>query len=387
MNSQGLMQHVRSSVQDAGSWLEIDAAAFESNVRNLLSMIDDRALLCAVVKSHAYGHGADLLLPSLVRLGVPFIGVGSNEEAAIARRCGFEGRIMRVRAAAPQEIRAGLRHDIEELVADPQSAWEIHKIATVAGKAVRIHLDINSSGISRHSLDVSSTLGRASAVGIVSHPGLILAGIMTHFPKDDTGHIETALLRFRNQALTLLQLTGTRREDVLLHCANSYAALHVRGSWLDMVRAGAVLYGDSEPTTGHFQRCLAFKARIASINSYAAGTKVGYGLTHTLDRDSRLASVTAGYGDGYRRALASQGSVLVRGRRAAIVDIVSMNSMVVDVTDVAGVSPGDEVVLFGRQGRAEIAPAELEAANSAILADLYTVWAQGNRVLVNNEDM
>lgn len=190
------MQHVRSSVQDAGSWPEIDAAAFESNVRNLLSMIGDRALLCAVVKSHAYGHGADLLLPSLVRLGVPFIGVGSNEEAAIARRCGFEGRILRVRAAAPQEIRAGLRHDIEELVADPQRAWEIHEIAAVAGKVVRIHLDINSSGISRHSLDVSSSLGRASAVGIVSHPGLQLAGIMTHFPKDDDGSYRNGSFAF-----------------------------------------------------------------------------------------------------------------------------------------------------------------------------------------------
>lgn len=387
MNSQELIHPVRSSVQNAGSWLEIDAAAFESNVRNLLSMIDGQALLCAVVKSHAYGHGADLLLPSLVRLGVPFVGVGSNEEAAIARRCGFEGRILRVRAAAPQEVEAGLRHDIEELVADPQSAWEMHRIASKAGKMVRIHLDINSSGISRHSLDVSSAQGRTSAVEIVSHRGLHLAGIMTHFPTDENSYIETALLHFQSQALMLLQLTGTPREDVLLHCASSYAALHVPGSWLDMVRAGAVLYGDSEPASGTFQRCLAFKARIASINSYAAGTKVGYGLTRTLGRDSRLASVTAGYGDGYRRALAREGGVLVRGRRAAIVDVGSMNSMVVDVTDMAEASPGDEVVLFGRQGGVEIAPAELEAANSAILADLYTVWAQGNRVLVNGEDM
>lgn len=387
MKSQDLMHPVCTSVQDAGSWLEIDAAAFEANVQTVLSMLDERALLCAVVKSNAYGHGADLLLPSLVRLGVPFVGVGSNEEAAMARRFGFEGRILRVRAAAPQEIKAGLRHDIEELVADPRSAWGIQEIAAEAGKVVRIHLDINSSGISRHSLDVSTTLGRASAVAIVSHPGLQLAGIMTHFPKDDDDHIETALLRFQRQALTLLRLTGTSRQEVLLHCANSYAALHVRGSWLDMVRTGAVLYGDSAPTPGHFRRCLAFKARIASVNSYPAGTKVGYGLTHTLDRDSRLASVTAGYGDGYRRALASKGGVLVRGRRAAIVDVVSMNSMVVDVTDIGDVRPGDEVVLFGRQGGAEITPAELEATNSAILADLYTVWAQGNRVLVNDEDM
>ena len=93
--------------------------------------------------------------------------------------------------------------------------------------------------------------------------------------------------------------------------------------------------------------------------------------------------------NGYwaRRAWASQGGVLVRDRRAAIVDVASMNSMVIDVTDIANVSPGDEVVLFGRQGSAEIAPAELEAANSARLADLYTVWAQGNRFLFNNEDM
>ncbi|WP_426978565.1 alanine racemase [Pseudarthrobacter sp. O4] len=387
MKSQHLMQHVGSSIQNVGNWLEIDAVAFESNVRDVLSMIEDRALLCAVVKSDAYGHGADLLLPSLVRLDVPFVGVGSNEEAATARHCGFKGRILRVRAAAPQEIKAGLEHDIEELVADPQSAWEMRNIAAKAGKTIRIHLDINSSGMSRHSLDVSSTLGRACAVGIVSHPGLELAGIMTHFPNDNNRHIEQALLRFQSQAMTLLHITGTPREDVLLHCADSYAALHVRGSWLDMVRAGAVLYGDSDPTAGQFQRCLTFKSRIASVNSYAAGSRVGYGLTRTLARDSRLASVTAGYGDGYRRALARQGNVLVRGRRAAIVDVVSMNSMVVDVTDIADLSPGDEVVLFGRQGSAEITPAGLETANSAILADLYTVWAGGHRVLATNEGM
>lgn len=381
MKSHHLMQHAGSQIENVGNWLEIDAAAFESNVRDVLSMIDGRALLCAVVKSDAYGHGAGLVLPTVVRLGVPFVGVGNNEEAALARSCGFEGRILRVRAAAPQKMRAGLEYDIEELVADPESAWEMRNIAAGAGKPIRIHLDINSSGMSRHSLDVSTALGRASAAGIISHRWLRLAGIMTHFPRDSARHIEQVLHRFQSQATALLQLTGTAREEVLLHCANSYAALHVPGSWLDMVRAGAVLYGDSDPAAGLFQRCLTFKARIASVNSYAAGSRVGYGLTHTLARDSRLASVTAGYGDGYRRALARHGGVLVRGRRAAVVDLVSMNSMVVDVTDIPDVAPGDEVVLFGRQGGSEITPAELETANSAILADLYTVWAGGRRIL------
>ena len=95
--------------------------------------------------------------------------------------------------------------------------------------------------------------------------------------------------------------------------------------------------------------------------------------------------MTAGYGDGYRRALACQRSV--HGRRAAILDLVCMNSMVVDVNDIADVSPGDDVVLFGRQGSEEITPEELETANSATLADLYTVWAGGRRILVSPKDV
>ncbi|WP_425864814.1 alanine racemase [Arthrobacter sp. TWP1-1] len=387
MNPQQLLTDVSTSIQNVGTWLEIDSDAFESNVRDVLSMLEGQALLCAVVKSDAYGHGAKLLMPSLVRLEVPFIGVGSNEEAAIARRCGHKGRIMRVRAAAPQEVEAGLEHDIEELVADPQSAWAIQDIAATSGRAIKIHLDINASGISRHSLDVSTASGQACAVEIISQPGLELAGIMTHFPRDDVQHIEQAILRFQGQAMTLLRLTGTRREDVLLHCANSYAAQHVPGSWLDMVRTGAVIYGDSDPLVGAFRRCLTFKARVASVNSYAAGSNVGYGQSHVLTRDSLLASVTVGYGDGYRRALAVGGDVLIHGNRAAIVDLVSMNSMMVDVTDLAGVSPGDEVVLFGRQGNDEITPAELEKANFAILADLYTVWAGGHRFLTTAKSM
>ena len=86
------------------------------------------------------------------------------------------GSWLEIDATAFESIKAGLRHDIEELVADPQSARKMHTIAAEAGKVVRIHLDINSSGISRHSLDVSSALGRASAVAIVSHPGLRLTG-------------------------------------------------------------------------------------------------------------------------------------------------------------------------------------------------------------------
>ncbi|UVJ41177.1 alanine racemase [Arthrobacter sp. CJ23] len=369
------------------SWVEVDGEAFEFNVRAVQELLRDRAGLCAVIKSDGYGHGAELLVPSLVRSGVPYIGVGSNTEAGIARSHGYTGKLLRVRAAAPQEIAAAVGYGVEELVADPQSAWEISRIAAAAGRVVRIHLDINSSGISRHSLDVSSALGRASAAGILSHRNLELAGIMTHFPLDDIGDIEAGLGRFLEQAMSILRAANVPREQVLLHAANSYATLNVPATWLDMVRTGALLYGDSDLRHPGYRRCLAFKARIGSVNSYPAGSKVGYGHLHTLRCEARLATVTAGYGDGYRRALAVGGSVLVRGQRVPVVDAVSMNSMVVDVSDVPDVCPGDEVVLFGRQGSQEITVDELESANGNILADLYTVWAGGSRVLASEAAM
>ncbi|WP_426005720.1 alanine racemase [Paenarthrobacter sp. NyZ202] len=369
------------------SWVEVDGDAFESNVRGVQALLCDRAKVCAVIKSDAYGHGAELLMPSLVRTGVPCIGVGSNREAAIARSVGFTGKLLRVRAAAPQEVAAAVGYDVEELVADPQSAWEINRIAADSGRVVRIHLDINSSGISRHSLDVSGALGRATAAGILSHRHLELAGIMTHFPLDDVADIEAGLSRFLEQALSILSAARIPREQILLHAANSFATLNVPATWLDMVRTGALLYGDSDPRHPGYRRCLAFKARIGSVNTYPAGSKVGYGLLHTLRSHARLATVTAGYGDGYRRALAKAGTVLVRGQRVPVVDAVSMNSMVVDVSGVTDISPGDEVVLFGRQGGEEITVNELESANGSILADLYTVWAGGSRVLAQETAM
>lgn len=373
--------------EDLSSWLEIDGAAFESNIRQVGSLLQDNASVCAVIKSDAYGHGADLLMPVLVDSGVPYIGVGSNREAAVARSHGYTGKLLRVRAAAPQEIAAALEYGIEELVADPQSAWEISRIAAAAGRSIRVHLDINSSGISRHSLDVSSPLGRASAVAILSQPQLEPAGIMTHFPLDDVSHIEAGVARFKDDATYILRAANVPREQVLLHAANSFATLNVRSSWLDMVRTGALLYGDSDPRHPKYQRCLTFKARIGSVNSYPAGSKIGYGHTHTLQVASKLATVTAGYGDGYRRALGKGGNVLVRGSRVPVVDAISMNSMVVDVSSLEDVRPGEEVVLFGRQGDAEITPLELESANRGILADLYTVWAKDSRILMSGTNM
>ena len=127
---------------------------------------------------------------------------------------------------------------------------------------------------------------------------------------------------------------------------------------------------------------MSFRTRVASVNNYPADNQVGYDATYTLQRDSLLANLPMGYSDGYRRVFTNKAHVVVNGQRAPVVGKVSMNTTMIDVTDIPGVKPGDEVVLFGRQGEAEVTQGELEDANGALLADLYTVWGNSNPKIV-----
>ena len=176
----------------------------------------------------------------------------------------------------------------------------------------------------------------------------------------------------------LIDNAGLDRSKLTLHAANSFATLEVPESHLDMVRPGGLLYGDTLPSYTEYRRVMAFKTRVAAVNAYPAGNTVGYDRTYTLKRDSLLANLPLGYSDGYRRVFTNKGYVLVNGQRAPVVGKMSMNTTMVDVTDIPGVKAGDEVVLFGKQGNAEITQAEMEDINGALLADLYTVWGNSN---------
>jgi alanine racemase len=145
-----------------------------------------------------------------------------------------------------------------------------------------------------------------------------------------------------------------------------------------MVRPGGALYGYGGTPKPPFGHVAAFKSRVASVQAYPAGDTVSYDRTYELKRDSLLANIPVGYSDGYRRAYSNKGAMLIRGRRAPVVGNVTMNTTMVDVTDIPGVLAGDEAVLFGKQGGNEITQAEIEELAGVILADQYTVWGTSN---------
>jgi len=367
----------------ANAWLEIDATAFEKNLRTVQVLVGDQVQVCAVLKADAYGHGIALLTPSLVSLGVPYAGITSNSEAGSLRAHGFKGKIMRLRAATLGEVEAALPFDVEELVGNRAVAEAMAGLARSQGRRIRYHLALNSAGMSRNGIELKTPEGRADALALLKLSELHLVGIMTHFPVEDAAEMRKALVVFNADVAWVLREGGLNRSALLVHAANSFATLEVPESRLDLVRVGGALYGDTIPERTEYGRVMAFKSRVAAVNQYPAGNTVSYDRTFTLKRDSRLANLPVGYSDGYRRVFSNQGHVLIRGRRCPIVGRVTMNTIMVDVTDVPEVAAGDEAVLFGRQGDAAITQAELEKSAGTILVDLYTVWGNSNpKILV-----
>ena len=365
-------------------WLEIDAAAFEANIVTLRTMLGPAHEICVVMKADAYGHSIALLIPSIIRTGIRVIGLTSNEEARVARALNYTGRIARLRTATLEEIEDGLAYGIEELTGNPTHAQAAAAIATRHGRRLDVHFALNSTGMGRNGLDLSHDAGREAAKALMATSGLRIVGIMSHFPVEDVADMRPALERFLAESDWVIEAGGLDRRQIVRHVANSYATLNLPEGRLDMVRAGGVLYGDSDPAFTQFKRMMTAKSRVACVNVFPAGSSVSYDRTYRLTRESWLANIPAGYSDGYRRGFshrnqpepdATQVYVLIRGHRLPVLGRVTMNTVMVDVTDVKSeIQMDDEVVFFGRQGSEEIAQSELELAASTIGAELYTIF-------------
>jgi alanine racemase len=183
------------------------------------------------------------------------------------------------------------------------------------------------------------------------HPEAQLGGVMTHFACADSGQTESIAAQLERFDLAAKKLAELGFHAPLRHSANSAALLCNRGSHLDMARPGIALFG-IEPYSGaapELRPVMRLRSEIVALRQLQAGQTVGYGATWTAQRASQIATVPVGYADGLSRGLSNRGHVLVRGRRAPIVGVVSMDMTMIDVTDIDGARLGDECVALGPQ--------------------------------------
>ncbi|OEF10009.1 alanine racemase [Aliivibrio logei] len=367
----------QEKIQQANAWLEIDTQAFKHNIDTLKKSLNSDTKICAIMKADAYGNGIEGLMDSVISRDVECIGITSNEEARIVRAKGFSGEIMRVRAATPNEIESGLNYQIEELIGSSEQANTIAKLAKKNNTVIPVHLALNAGGMGRNGLDLSQPQGKKEALNIAFNGHINIVGIMTHFPNESVDEIRTKLDLFKQESKWLIDEAQLNRENITLHVANSYTTINLPEAHLDMVRPGGLLYGDM-PSNPEYQRIVRFKTSVASLNYLPKGSTIGYSSTYVLGRDSILANLPLGYSDGYVRSIGNNGYVLINGQKANVVGVTSMNTTMVDVTDIKNVQPGDEVVLFGKQNEQTIETKEMEAFSSRSMPELYVIWGATN---------
>lgn len=380
--------HSAGNMKSENAWLEIDATHFEHNLRTLQEQVLAKGTrICVVMKADAYGHGIRLLIPTVIKAGIDTVCIADNNDAKAARDGGFTGRLIRIRAPAAGEISAALPYGLEEIAGTVEAMRAISEIGVAHNTTIKVHLNLNSAGMGRGGLDLDTEEARQEVLEAVKLPGVQVVGIMTHFPDEDKAKIEAGLAVFTDQSAWLTKEAGIERNRVTLHCANTAAAVLVPQSHLDMVRVGSLLYGQQpadSPVRG-LKPVMALKAQVASIHEFQKGDTIGYDRTFTLVRDSRLANIPIGYSDGYYRAFSNRAQVLIDGRLFPVVGKVTMNTIMVDVTDGANVGPGDEVVLLGSQGAEEITMSELMADSYTFYGEFFVSVGNGNAKFLKAE--
>ncbi len=336
------------------TWAEISLPNLEHNYRALRGMLPRGCRFLGVVKANAYGHGAIPVAKKLEELGAEYLAVACLDEAVELRRAGIAAPIL-ILGPTPVEFAGELLHyDLTQSVQDLNAARALSAAAVQADKPLKIHIKADT-GMSRLGFLCDEKHADASVEEIVkacSLPGLEAEGIFTHFANADGDESYTMcqLTRFLD-AVDKLRAQGV--EFKIRHCAASAAVLNYPCTHLDLVRPGIALYGHyPDPSCQGLDGpgllpVMTLKTRVAAVRALPAGTCIGYGCTHTLTRDSRIAVLPIGYADGLERLLSNRGEMLVHGQRVPILGRVCMDLCMVDVTDLPAVQAGDEATVFG----------------------------------------
>lgn len=378
-------------------WVEISTQSLEQNYRFLKDLVAPEAELLAIIKGDAYGHSVGLCAPALVRAGALWLGVTSVEEGIAARSVCPEAQILVIGGVFPGQGAAVIEHRLTVVAWEPWQLDEITRAARAAQVqpgALPIHLEIDT-GMSRQGVspDALAQLFPRFAPG----SPLRLEGVMTHlFAADEAdGQVTAVQLAILDKALSRISSAGLFAEwlnvgnsaALLAGQARPIAELAGRHGMKAMLRPGLALYGlvprfdpdfgADEPVSlirarTHLQPVLSWKTRVVSVRDVPAGAVIGYNGTFVATEPMRLALLAVGYADGLDRLLGNRFSLLVHGARAPLVGRVSMDQAVLDVTEIAGVQTGDEVVILGRQGAEAISAFDHAQAAGTIPWEIFT---------------
>lgn len=360
----------------------VDRTAVRKNIRTIKEHLSPETKLLAVVKGSCYGLGLGLL-DIYEEEGVDFYGVVMPQEALELREHGITKPILIFGYVFPEDYEEMVRNDVRIGIERYEDAEALSALAAKLGRDIPIHIRIDS-GMGR--LGYLPTEENADEIArIFKLPGLIPEGIMTHFAIADErkkNYTEVQLARFLKM-IAYLHARGVDFE--IRHAGNSGAALMWPDAHLDMVRVGSAIFGiypsesmERDPEIA-IEPVSSLKSRLASVKRIPADESIGYGRTYFTDHETLIGVVPVGYVDGAYRTLANHGEVLVHGKRCPIVGKICMDQMMIVLDAVPDAAIGDEVVLFGKQGDAEITIDEHARMTGEMTTPSGIINRMGNR--------
>jgi len=377
-------------------WAEVSVSALADNYRTIRDYINPTSekrktarKVLSIVKGNGYGHGGAQVAKALEQVGSDWLGVASAGEGIEIRNNGVSMPILVLGGFWPGEEKNFLEYDLtpavhrcEQLATFEAAAARLRK------KHVPIHVKVDT-GMNR--LGIAPSDADCFARQLARCPHLELGGVFTHFASSEVLNDSPTGIQTRLQTerfYTAVDRLRTLKVDTgLLHLANSAAIAARPETWADMVRPGAILYG-YHPGLDPVERrieiesklplrpVMSLRARLIGLRTVAPGDSVGYNASWVAQRPSKTAVMSAGYGDGIHRSLGNRGSVYIRGHRAPMIGIISMDVTLLDVTDVPDVTMGDVATVYGTDGD-NVYPANVIARSiGTVTSDLLCAVSQ-----------
>jgi alanine racemase len=358
----------------ARAWVEVDLDALRDNYRAVREAVGARPAIIAMVKADAYGLGVDRVVRALEPLEPWGYGVATADEGAALRDFGVRRPIVVFGPLPPLAVATAARAGLSATISDIPSLQRWAAAAT--GGQLDFHVEIDT-GMGRAGFDWRDTPEWSRAVHELAGSAPVRwTGVMTHFHGADGADATASAVQWRRFQDALTQLP-VRRDELMVHAANSAAALRWPEYAADAVRPGIFLYGGhpAQQAGGSIagpRPVAAVRARLVLVRDMAPGSTVGYGATHVSRGWERWGTLAIGYGDGLPRRLGSCGSAIVRGHVVPFVGRISMDMTVVDITGVPEARVGDAATLIGSDGGACITLDSVAAQAETISYEILT---------------
>jgi len=365
------------SEQKYRSWVEVDLDNFISNLSEIKRLIGPQVDFMQTVKADAYGHGAIEISNAALKNGARMLGVANADEGVQLRISGIDAPVVILGPSTAAEIDEIIKYNLTPSVSDIFFARQLQKELEKAGRKLPVHIEIDT-GMGRGGTIHSEALNLI--LEIAKLPNITMEGIFSHFATSEN-IIPDNDRQWQLFSGLLEELKRLNINIPIRHISNSGAILNYPGFKMDMVRPGIMTYGIYPAPENEVKAKLApvmsFKTTIVLLKDFPKSYGIGYGSTYITKKETRIATIPVGYGDGYPFILGNLGEALIRGRRAPLVGRVSMDMCTIDVTHISDCVVGDEVVLLGKQGQEYISASDI--ADKAKTISYEVLCALGKR--------